>query len=128
MIKAWLTLVVTSLAYLLGGYDMGIEVLIIMIVLDYLTGILKAIVNRNLNSYIGWKGLCKKTGIFICIMVAVQMEHLLGQIDTIHPLVAFAFVVNEAISILENLIEMNVPVPQFLIQYLKKMKDKDGKR
>jgi len=124
--KIWLTAVLSFVAYLLGGYDMGIQTLIIIVVLDYITGMLKAIINKELNSYIGWRGLCKKAGIFICIIVAVQVENLISQPETLHNFVAFAFTVNEGISILENLVEMGVPVPDFLIQYLKKMKDKDG--
>jgi toxin secretion/phage lysis holin len=126
IIKTWLTILLSFVLYLLGGYDMGIETLLIVVALDYVTGILKAIVNRSLNSYIGWRGLVRKTGVFISIIVAVQIECLINAPGTLHNFVAFAFTVNECISILENLIDIGVPVPDFLVKYLKKLKDKDG--
>lgn len=119
---------VSYLAYLMGGWDMGIQTLIIMVAVDYITGIMKALVQKNLNSYIGWKGLMKKCGIFITVIVSVQMEHITNQPDTIHNLVAFAFVANEGISILENLVEIGVPVPDIMIKFLKKMKDDGDKK
>ena len=125
--KAILTALVSYTAYLMGGYDMGIQTLFVMITIDYLTGIMKAIVKKNLNSYIGWRGMMKKCGILLTIIVAVQIENITHQPETIHNLVAFAFVVNEGISILENLIEVGVPVPEFLIKFLKKMKDENEK-
>ncbi len=121
--KAILTALVSYIAYLMGGYDMGIKTLFVMITVDYMTGIMKAIVNKNLNSYIGWRGMMKKCGILLTIIVAVQIENITNQPETIHNLVAFAFVVNEGVSILENLIDIGVPVPDFLIKFLKKMKD-----
>jgi toxin secretion/phage lysis holin len=114
------------LAYLMGGLDKGLEILVIMTVIDYVTGLLKAVCNKCLSSYIGWRGLIKKTSVFICIMVAVQIERMINKPDTLHDIVAFAFVVNEGISIVENLVSIGVPVPKVLIQFLKRMKDKDG--
>ncbi len=73
-IYLYLTAIVTFFAYLMGGYDMGIQVLLIMIALDYITGMLKALILKQLNSYVGWKGLCKKAGLLICVMVSVQIE------------------------------------------------------
>ena len=119
--RIYLTALVSFFAYLLGGYDMGIQVMLIMVALDYITGMMKAIVLKRLNSYIGWKGICKKAGLFIAVVVAVQIECITGQPNTIHNVVAFAIVVNEAISIVENLIDINVPVPKVLVDYIKKI-------
>jgi toxin secretion/phage lysis holin len=125
MYRSFLTALVTGIAYLLGGFDTGIEALFIMTTIDYITGMLKAICNKNVNSYIGWKGLIKKGSIFLCIIVAVQLERISRQPESIHNLVAFAFVVNEGVSIIENLIDIGVPVPEVLVRFLKKMKE-DG--
>jgi len=121
-----LTSIVTYIFYLMGGFDTGLEVLIIMTVIDYITGLLKACINKCLSSYWGWRGIIKKCSIFLCIIVAVQLERITGQIDSIHNLVAFGFVVNEGISIIENLIEIGVPVPDVLKQYLDKLNGKQG--
>ncbi len=117
------TIFISCIIYLLGGYDMGIQILLIVIALDYITGILKAIVLKQLNSYIGWSGLCKKTGILISIMVAVQVEYLIGKPDTVHNVIAFAFTINECISIVENLDKIGVKIPKVLTKYLKNLKD-----
>lgn len=109
----------------MGGYDMGVEIMLIMVALDYITGMTKAFVLKNLNSYIGWKGICKKAGLFVAVIVAVQIECIIGQKETIHNAVAFVIVANEAVSILENLIDIGVDVPEFLVKYIKKMKDSD---
>lgn len=123
-----LTAIVTYLFYLLGGFDTGLEVLIVMTVIDYITGIIKACFNKCLSSYWGWRGIVKKCSIFLCIIVAVQLERFTGQADTIHNLVAFGFVVNEAISIIENLVAIGVPVPDTLKQYLNKLSSKDKEK
>jgi toxin secretion/phage lysis holin len=122
--KIILTAFLSYAAYLLGGFDKGLEVLIIMTIIDYLTGLMKAVCNKCLSSYIGWRGLVKKTSVFICIMVAVQIEKLIDKPNSLHDLVAFAFVVNEGISITENLVAIGVPVPKVLVKFLNKMKDK----
>jgi len=50
----------TAIVYFLGGWDIALEILLLMIVLDYSTGVLKAIFNKKLNSEIGAKGIIKK--------------------------------------------------------------------
>lgn len=127
-IRILLTVCISYIAWLMGGYDMSIQTLLIMVVADYVSGIMKAIIQKNLNSYIGWKGLIKKTGIFISIIVAVQIENIIKQPETIHNVLAFFFVVNEGISILENLTEIGVPVPAFLVKYLRGMRNETSKR
>ena len=110
-------------AYLLGGYDAGIEILIILTVLDYITGIAKAFITKTLSSYIGWKGIIKKACNFICIIVAVQLEKIVGKPNTIHDYVAFTIAINEIISIFENLVALDFKVPEFLKRYLKIYQD-----
>jgi toxin secretion/phage lysis holin len=112
----------------LGGWDVGIQAFIFMVVVDYGTGLLKATINKNLSSYIGLRGIAKKVCLFILIAVSVQLEMLVNQPNTLHNLVSYALVVNEAVSILENISEMGVPIPPILIKFLKKMKDKDNKK
>jgi toxin secretion/phage lysis holin len=113
-----------GLAYLLGGWDMGLEVFCIMVVLDYITGIMKGISNKELSSYLGLKVILKKVCLFILIAVAVQIERMTNQPETIHNVISYALVVNEAISILENIKEMGVPIPDVLIKLLDVIKQK----
>ncbi len=121
--KGGVSAMVGAFAYLLGGWDNGIEALCIMVVADYATGLMKAIINKNLSSYIGFRGIFKKVSIFVLVAVAVQIEKITNQTDSLHNLVAYCLIVNESISILENVAEMGVPIPDVLKNLLKKMKN-----
>ena len=103
---------------------MAIQTLVIVIVIDYLTGIMKAISKKELNSYIGWKGFMKKVAMMLGIIIAYQFECLFA-IEGFRNVVAYGFVVNEGISILENMDELGVKIPA-LRKFLKKFKDKEG--
>lgn len=109
--------------YLIGGFDMAIQTMLVMVIIDYLTGIMKAINNKELSSYLGWKGFMKKTSMFLAIIVACQLERAIGQEGLIRNVVAYGFVVNEGISILENMDDLGIQIP-ILREYLLKMKDK----
>jgi toxin secretion/phage lysis holin len=98
-----------------------------MVVADYVTGLMKAVINKNLSSYIGFRGIFKKVSIFVLVAVAVQIEKITNQTDTLHNYVAYCLIVNEAISILENSAEMGVPIPDVLKNLLKKMKNTEKK-
>lgn len=95
----------------LGGYDVLLETYIMFIALDYFTGIVKAIYNKNLSSAIGFKGIAKKVLGFVLIIMAVQLEKMAG-VD-VRKMVIIFMVVNEGISILENLSEF-LPIPNQL--------------
>jgi toxin secretion/phage lysis holin len=123
-IKFILGLGISGITYLLGGFDMAIQVLIIAIAIDYLTGIMKAISKKELNSYIGWKGFMKKIAMMMGIIIAYQFECLFS-VEGLRNVVAYGFVVNEGISILENMNELGVKIPA-LRKFLKKFKDKEG--
>ena len=102
---------------------MAIQTLVIVIAIDYLTGIMKAIVKKELNSYIGWKGFMKKVAMMLGVIIAYQFECLFT-IEGLRNVVAYGFVVNEGISILENMDELGVRIPA-LRKFLKKFKDKE---
>lgn len=122
--KILVTAIVSFIVYTLGGWDAGLEALVYMVILDYVTGILKAVINKNLSSVIGWKGIIKKVGIFVAVMISVQAEKLIGQPNSIHNLVCYAFVTNEGISAVENLGTF-IPLPPILKDFFQKLKDKE---
>ena len=114
---------ITGLVYFLGGWDIALKVLIIVVILDYLTGVLKAIYNKKLNSEIGLKGIVKKIGYFILVAVSVILDRITGETGAIRTLVIYFFVANEGISILENWGNMGVPFPQKLRETLEQLKN-----
>lgn len=111
---------------LLGGWDKLIMALLILMVLDYITGIIKGIYNRELSSEIGFKGLLKKVLILIVVAVAVIIEQHMG-IPAVREIVIMFFAVNEGISILENASLMGLPLPPKLKETLLQLRDKEEK-
>lgn len=112
----------TTVVYFLGGWDIALKLLLIVILLDYLTGICKAIYNKKLNSSIGLKGIIKKVGYLIIIGLAVILDKIVGDTGAIRSLVIYFFVANEGISILENWGGMGLPLPPKLNDALEQLK------
>lgn len=119
----------TTLVYFLGGWDIALQVLITVVILDYLTGVCNAIHSKKLNSSVGLKGIVKKIGYFVIVAVAVILDRITGETGAIRTLVIYFFVANEGISILENWGSMGLPLPQKLIDTLEQIKnDNDPKK
>ena len=104
-----------ALSYLLGGLDGLLIVLIAFSVIDYLTGVLNAIVQRQLSSAIGFKGICKKVLIYVLIGAANLLDiHLLGGGGALRSAVICFYLSNEGISMLENAAKLGLPIPEKL--------------
>ena len=113
----------TALVYFLGGWDIALQLLITVVVLDYITGVLKAIYNKKVNSTISFKGIVKKIGYFILVALAVLLDNITGGTGAIRTLVIYFFVANEGISIVENWGAMGLPLPQKVIDTLEQLKN-----
>lgn len=107
----------------LGGFDMLLGVIITLVVLDYLTGILKAIYNKQLSSEVGYKGIIKKIFIFIVIATAYEIQKVVGDSIPLREMTLMFFIANEAISLLENAGEF-IPIPEQLKNVLVQLRDK----
>ena len=118
----------TCLIYLFGGFDVALSCLVIAIALDYISGIIKAFYTKQLSSKIGFKGLLKKIGILILVMVAVLVDRVAGNTGAVRTLVIYYFVANEGLSIIENLAETNIPIPAVLKRALKAIKKEGNKK
>lgn len=117
-----IAVICTGLIYLLGGLDVALTCLLIAIVLDYVSGLIKAFVTKNLSSKIGVKGIIKKVSILLIVMLAVLIDRVTGETGAIRTLVIYYFVANEGLSVLENLGQAGVPFPQSIKKALKVMK------
>lgn len=106
------SIVATTLVYWLGGFDIALTCLLIVIVLDYITGVLSAIYNKKLNSKIGIKGIVKKIAYLCLVALAVVIDKITGATGIIRTLVIYFLVSNDGISILENLVKMDIKVPK----------------
>ena len=118
------SVILTTIVYLLGGIDIALQSLLIVIVIDYLTGIASAIYNKELSSKMGFKGIIKKFSYLLVVALSVVIDNLLGQSGLIRSLVIYFFVANDGLSIIENMAEMNVKLPQKLIDTLEQIKKK----
>lgn len=112
--KVGYSIVVTVFTLLFGVADTAIFILLFSIILDYITGIIKAVVKHRLSSNIGFTGILKKVGILLIVTVAVICDSLLNTSGTVRLFVIYYFVANELLSILENLGGSGVPIPKKL--------------
>ena len=93
-----------------GGCDGLIYALITFVVIDYITGVMCAIVSKNLSSEIGFKGLFRKVLIFMLVGIANVIDmQIIGAGSALRVAVIFFYLSNEGISILENAAFLGVP-------------------
>lgn len=133
-VLAALAAVGSWIANSLGGWDASMQVLVALMVADYLTGVLVAAVwhksskssSGTLNSVAGFKGILKKCMILMLVWIGALLDHALGSAYARTAVVLF-FVGNEGISLLENLGLMGVPFPAFLRRALEALRDQGDK-
>lgn len=117
-----IAVVCTGCVYLLGGWDVSLICLIVAIAIDYISGVMKAFVKKELSSKIGLYGLLKKVGVLLVVMLAVVVDRVTGETGMIRNLVIYYFVANEGLSVLENLGQTGVPIPSTIKKALKALK------
>lgn len=113
-IKLILSIWSTFIIYILGGFDVALKCLLILIGVDYFTGVSKAYYNNNLSSYRGLKGVLKKLNILSMVVVSNVIDEMLMGTGAIRTLTIYYICCNEGLSILENLTAMNIIVPSWL--------------
>jgi len=112
----------TSFIYLVGGIDVAMSCLLISIAIDYISGLIKGIITKQLSSKTGFKGILKKVACLLVVMLAVLVDRVTGETGAIRTLVIYYFVANEGLSIIENLSQAGVPIPQSIKKTLRVMK------
>lgn len=119
MIGGWL-------GWFLGGCDGLLVALIAFAVIDYITGVMCAIVDRKLSSAVGFKGICRKVLIFLIVGIANILDvNVIGKGSVIRTAVIFFYISNEGISLLENAGYLGLPIPQKLKDVLIQLHDHD---
>ena len=108
--------------YFFGGLDMALKTLLLLMVLDYITGLICAGKDKALSSSTGFKGLCKKILILIIVGVSVSVDNATGTNGIVRSMVIFFYASMEGISILENATRAGVPVPEQLKEMLVQLK------
>lgn len=123
-IKSIYSAIVTTLLFILGGWDIALQSLITIMIIDYLTGMAKSYVSSKLNSNKGFKGIVKKLAMLGIVAISVIIDRLIGNTGLIRNFIIYYLVANEGLSIVENLGEMDIIVPDVLKNKLEQLKDK----
>lgn len=111
----------------LGGMDVMLHALMVLVVVDYVTGLAKAIKLHELDSRVGFFGLIRKVLIFVVVAVAVEMEKVLGNAIPLREIVIMFYVANEGISFLENISEF-LNFPQKMKDVFTQIRDKSDEK
>lgn len=118
-------LLATFLTYLFGGWDIALAILITFMILDYITGIIVAIIKKTLNSEVGFNGLVKKCTILIVLIVGAMLDRLLNGDWVFRTLVAYFYIANEGVSLLENASNIGIPIPAKIKDALEQLNNKE---
>lgn len=111
----------------LGGIDGFMYTLIAFVIIDYVTGIMCAIVEKSLDSEVGARGIFKKVLIFLLVGIANMIDvNVIGQGAILRTAVIFFYLSNEGVSILENAGRLGLPIPEKLKAVLKQLRDESG--
>lgn len=102
---------------LMGGFDTALWVLIAMMVLDYVSGIIKAVYQKRLSSRIGLNGILKKTTALLVVAAGNLVQEITG-IGAVREMVIMFYIANEGISLLENTAAVSNVIPQSLREVL----------
>lgn len=114
--------------WFLGGMDGFMYALIAFVVVDYLTGIMRAIIEKELSSRVGARGIFKKILIFLLVGIAHLADlYLLGDGNALRTAVVFFYISNEGISLLENAAVIGLPIPEKLKDALAQLHDRKPK-
>lgn len=101
--------------------------LIAFVVIDYITGVLCAISDKNLSSEVGFKGICRKVLIFTLVGIGNILDvYVLGGTGVLRTAVIFFYLSNEGVSLLENAAHLGLPIPEKLKEVLEQLHDRDG--
>lgn len=116
------------LGWFLGGFDGFLYALVALMVADYITGVMCAIVEKKLSSEIGFKGIFKKVLIFILVGVGYLIDtNLIGDGSVLRTAIIFFYCSNEGVSMLENAGRLGLPIPEKLKDILVQLHNKGGK-
>ena len=120
--------VATALTWLIGAWDTALIVLVLFMALYYITGVIRAYINKNLSSSVGLIGIARKSLIFIVLIVSVLLDRLLNSETWVfRTLVAYFYIANEGISLLENCVGLGLPIPERLKDALEQLKEGNKK-
>lgn len=115
-----------AVGYTVGGWTLLIQVLLVFVIADWITGWIAAWMNGELRSRIGHEGIIRKVTIFILVAIANLIDGILGEGHYIRDAVIFFYLATELLSIIENVGRMGIPMPEVLRSAVKIFQSKSG--
>lgn len=116
------------LGYFLGGCDGLLYALIAFVAIDYITGVMCAVINRKLSSAVGFKGIFRKVLIFLLVGIANIIDvQVVGTGAVLRTAVIFFYISNEGVSLLENAGHLGLPIPERVKTVLEQLHDRAEK-
>ena len=116
------------LGYFLGGVDGLMITLLVFVALDYITGVMCAIIDKKLSSEVGFKGLFRKVLIFALVGVAHILDvNVVGTGSALRSAIICFYLSNEGVSMLENAAHLGLPVPEKLREVLAQLHNRSDK-
>ena len=113
------------LGYFLGGCDGLLYALTAFVVIDYITGVMCAIIDRKLSSAVGFKGIFRKVLIFLLVGIANIIDvQVIGTGAVLRTAVIFFYISNEGVSLLENAGHLGLPIPEKIKTVLEQLHDR----
>lgn len=126
--KGFVAVIGTGFTWFFGVWDIALLVLITFMVMDYITGVLRGYINKELSSDVGLRGIARKAVIFIVLIVAVMLDRLLNTGNWVFRTVAcYFYIANEGISLLENCAALGLPIPEKVKDALAQLKEGNKK-
>lgn len=114
--------------YVLGGWDGFLYALLAFVVIDYITGLMCAVLDKKLSSEVGFRGIFKKVIMFALVGVGHIIDrNVIGDGSVIRTAVIFFYLSNEGVSILENAAHIGLPIPGKLKDILEQLHNRNDK-
>ena len=128
----WIQVVLAAigggLGWFFGEMDGFFYALIAFVVIDYITGVMCAIINRELSSAVGFKGIFRKVLIFLLVGIANIIDvQVVGTGAVLRTAVIFFYISNEGVSLLENAGHLGLPIPEKIKTVLEQLHDRAEK-
>lgn len=109
-----------------GELDGFLYALLVFMVIDYLTGMMAATLEKNLSSSIGKKGIFKKVMIIFLVAMAHMIDlNVVKQGGAVRTAVIFFYFSNEGLSILENATRLGLPIPNRIRNVLRQLQEEN---
>lgn len=123
VINSAITIIGTILVWGFGEWDLSILTLIIFMLLDCITGIIKAYIQKKIDSSLCKILVLKKLTILSILVLAAALDRLINQEKIFRNMVCFWYMGNEGTSILSNISGIGVPIPEKLKELIYQLKD-----